>query len=47
MTEKEMKRYNTLFIEFQNFLGRPLTEKEKEFVKWMIKRNIEIEHYKA
>jgi hypothetical protein len=47
MTEKEIKRHNTLFVEFQNFLGRSLTKKEKEFIKWMIKRNIEFEHYKA
>jgi hypothetical protein len=47
MTEEEMKQYNALFKEFQSFLNRPLTEKEKRFIKWMVNRSIEMEYYKS
>ncbi|RBW68087.1 hypothetical protein [Bacillus taeanensis] len=43
MNKEEMKRYNTLFCEFQDFLNRPLTMKEKNFLKWIVKKKITVE----
>lgn len=40
---EEFKRYNLLFKEFEQFLTRPLTSKEKDFIKWIVKNDLSIE----
>ncbi|MDM5199621.1 hypothetical protein QUF84_16725 [Fictibacillus enclensis] len=44
LDQEEVKRYNLLFKEFQQFLTRPLTKKEKDFIKWIVKNDMSIEH---
>ncbi|WP_171016838.1 hypothetical protein [Pseudalkalibacillus caeni] len=44
MTEEEVKRYNELLKQFQTFVNRSLTKKEIEFIKWIVKRSMEVEY---
>ncbi|MCK6257614.1 hypothetical protein M1K46_10685 [Fictibacillus sp. WQ 8-8] len=47
LDQEEFKRYNLLFKEFEQFLTRPLTKKEKDFIKWIVKNDMSIERTSA
>ncbi|WP_156793093.1 hypothetical protein [Fictibacillus macauensis] len=44
--QEAVERYNLLFKEFERFLTRPLTMKEKTFLKWMATHDIEMEYFR-
>jgi hypothetical protein len=45
MSREQMRRYNKLFLDFQRFFNRPLTHKERKFIKWVVIKEIEIEPF--
>ncbi|RBW71046.1 hypothetical protein [Bacillus taeanensis] len=45
MSREQMRRYNKLFLDFQGFFNRPLTHKERNFIKWIVVKEIEVEPF--